>query len=619
MPLESVTHISDLVATNPTSSDPKSQGDDHIRNIKVALKTDFPAINSPVLASSTELNTLVGMTVQPAAKDGSNLTTPATGDSSTKIATTQFVTNVAMAAALPGQGASSKHKFPGSNGAIAGWRSAGLQVASPAGGALTNGATVQMFVANASYVLPDFTGSDSFGIGVPSNASAVPSSLQTSDGWTISPGFSAGSLAVLMPSSAMTPHGTWGSTPMTPPGNSIAAGGAPAVLGTAQLSATLAVILFLVSGASLYAVAVNPATGAAGTPQLVAASSGLTAHVYADSATTFVVGYSNGVTSSVIAGLVSGLVVTFPNSAAAGTYGYRQLIQLTTGTYVHSSGNEISEPFTVSGTLVTRGTNAAPSGMTGGTIIRVSATQFLEVGFSTSTSPCQLVAALGTIVGGNVSFGGTASAATTICKGSAVLRFLRSLSPGGPFVACAQDNTTATTGDYYGITVSGSVITIGAALQLASALAPVSLPQTWIASPANAGSQYAVPYSANTLLVGHPSGATALTVSGTSLSAGPTYGASLTTFTTDVATGASYYAQVSGSTSKISVAAGVISAAFTLAVTPIVIGSDVLNDKAVNYSATWYSWNLPAMACAITPTTWVYASGNNLVYTGAIS
>lgn len=37
MGLEVPTTISDLVATNPTSSDPKSQGDDHLRAIKTTL------------------------------------------------------------------------------------------------------------------------------------------------------------------------------------------------------------------------------------------------------------------------------------------------------------------------------------------------------------------------------------------------------------------------------------------------------------------------------------------------------------------------------------------------------------------------------------------------------
>jgi hypothetical protein len=63
MGLESVTHISDLVATNPVgATDPKSQGDDHIRNIKSALLTDFPNITGAVTADQTELNYLDGAT-----------------------------------------------------------------------------------------------------------------------------------------------------------------------------------------------------------------------------------------------------------------------------------------------------------------------------------------------------------------------------------------------------------------------------------------------------------------------------------------------------------------------------------------------------------------------------
>lgn len=61
MGLESVTHISDLVITNPVgATDPKSQGDNHIRNIKVALKTDFPNITGAVTATQGELNELAG-------------------------------------------------------------------------------------------------------------------------------------------------------------------------------------------------------------------------------------------------------------------------------------------------------------------------------------------------------------------------------------------------------------------------------------------------------------------------------------------------------------------------------------------------------------------------------
>jgi len=57
MALESVDHIDDLVITNPVGgSDPKSEGDDHIRNIKKALKADFPTVDEPITASVPDLN-----------------------------------------------------------------------------------------------------------------------------------------------------------------------------------------------------------------------------------------------------------------------------------------------------------------------------------------------------------------------------------------------------------------------------------------------------------------------------------------------------------------------------------------------------------------------------------
>lgn len=42
MGLETVNFLNDLVATNPVNTDPKSQGDDHIRNIKTGLLATFP-------------------------------------------------------------------------------------------------------------------------------------------------------------------------------------------------------------------------------------------------------------------------------------------------------------------------------------------------------------------------------------------------------------------------------------------------------------------------------------------------------------------------------------------------------------------------------------------------
>lgn len=49
MPLETVNYIADLVATNPAGTDQKSQGSNHIRNIKLALRQTFPTgVSGPV-------------------------------------------------------------------------------------------------------------------------------------------------------------------------------------------------------------------------------------------------------------------------------------------------------------------------------------------------------------------------------------------------------------------------------------------------------------------------------------------------------------------------------------------------------------------------------------------
>ena len=63
MGLESVTHISDLVSTNPVSaSDNPRYSADHIQNIKKALLTDFAGITGAVTSTHTELNLLDGST-----------------------------------------------------------------------------------------------------------------------------------------------------------------------------------------------------------------------------------------------------------------------------------------------------------------------------------------------------------------------------------------------------------------------------------------------------------------------------------------------------------------------------------------------------------------------------
>ena len=59
MGLETGTKLSDLVVTNPTSSDPRSQGDDHLRLIKTVLATTQKKILFDVTTVSGTTGTAV--------------------------------------------------------------------------------------------------------------------------------------------------------------------------------------------------------------------------------------------------------------------------------------------------------------------------------------------------------------------------------------------------------------------------------------------------------------------------------------------------------------------------------------------------------------------------------
>lgn len=67
--LESITYISDLVVTNPLSTDPAHQGDDHLRGIKTAVKNTFPNINAAITLTDENIN-------DAALKSASNTFTP---------------------------------------------------------------------------------------------------------------------------------------------------------------------------------------------------------------------------------------------------------------------------------------------------------------------------------------------------------------------------------------------------------------------------------------------------------------------------------------------------------------------------------------------------------------
>lgn len=162
MALETATYIDGLVVTNPTATDPKSQGDDHLRLLKSTVKATFPSIAGAVTAtqdelnimdgvtastaelnildgatlSTAELNTLDGVTVSasdindvvnkaslnsPAFTGNPTAPTPSPGDNDTSIATTAFVVQQAFSAALPVQPGGATTYVLTSTGGTAAW------------------------------------------------------------------------------------------------------------------------------------------------------------------------------------------------------------------------------------------------------------------------------------------------------------------------------------------------------------------------------------------------------------------------------------------------------------------------------------------------------------------
>lgn len=58
MGIEVANYVNQLVAANPLSSDPKSEGDDHLRLLKAVLLATFPNIAGAVTLSHTQINNI---------------------------------------------------------------------------------------------------------------------------------------------------------------------------------------------------------------------------------------------------------------------------------------------------------------------------------------------------------------------------------------------------------------------------------------------------------------------------------------------------------------------------------------------------------------------------------
>lgn len=148
MTIETATYISQLDATYPAAGDAKSEGDNHLRLIKSAVKATFPNTTAtPITPTTADFNTLTGAATTGGV--GLNVATQASTDNSTKAASTAFVSTAVaaavFAATLPSQsGNGGKYIF--TDGSTAGWYSLGGPVTVVSG-------TTQTAIAGNHYVL----------------------------------------------------------------------------------------------------------------------------------------------------------------------------------------------------------------------------------------------------------------------------------------------------------------------------------------------------------------------------------------------------------------------------------------------------------------------------------
>ena len=694
MPLESANFISDLNAANPTATDPKNQGDDHIRLVKSAVKATFPNVSGAVTPTHTELNFVDGVTspiqaqinALDAAKapvanpsftgnasvtgnqavggsltvgNGASVTgnVSATGSltvgggasfgttptaptlpantATTQLATTAMVQNAILAstgisAQLPGQNGNAGRLLT-TNGTSASWGGY-FKVAPRSGGALQAG-TLYSLETSASYTAEDITGNP-FGF-FNGSGSSLTANVTFSDGWSSAISVSADSFRV--PTSTFTPHGTWGSTTLTP--NTLAllsASGVSAIRATVSLSPSLAIVMYIATGGT-FVVAVDLVNNQFGTPVSVSSdqTSAVGAVLYREGSADFVAGgASTGPSGFVVACTVSGLTITAGTPVA---FNHAvPMIQLAAGSYLgHSNSTTGLTAFSVSGTTVTVGSAVATGVVTAPTspawsgtdfttkIWRVSDTvalvAYLAAGGGTATTR-QLAVRTASVSGTTITLN-TAATGSNIYNSNANngIRLLYPYQEGASYLLCAID-TVSTVGNWHGITVSGTTVTLGAAnVQSLNAAVNFNV-QTYIYQPV----QRVYRFNSTTILSGNLSGGPfAITISGTTLTFGSSGGpAGASAFLTDAATSSNVYAVNSGGSgfiSKLSVSGTTVTATWNVATTSTTtfVQSDTVNNQAVNYDGNWYSWSV-SVSTALSTTKNLRTATDSIRITGVL-
>jgi hypothetical protein len=194
---------------------------------------------------------------------------------------------------------------------------------------------------------------------------------------------------------------------------------------------------------------------------------------------------------------------------------------------------------------------------------------------------------------------------------------LFALSPTS-FIFCATNSTTGTSGSYYGVTVSGTTVTIGTVSVQANSIFRLYQRGTSIyrhgTTSGTASQLYGVQVDGSTIIamLGNNGAIVAISISDTTLTFGTVFNTGTPqALLTDMATGLNIYSVGSASYSRLSVTGVTITASYTVAVVPTAVFSDTLTDKAANYGGTWYTWaGLPTLTIPVSTSKYANIASN---------
>lgn len=503
----------------------------------------------------------------------------------------------------------------------------GIIIANPAGGAIALANAYYALVVDAAYVLPDITGTLNFGLMSLENSPAVPSSIETFDGWAIATtGLAANTTATIAPLSTATAHGTWGSGIVaTPPLlDTMTASGVPTLRGTAELTPGLVVLIYTVSTTGIFVVALDTDTNTFGAPvSLGTWSNGDPVGIFADSSSTFLAYFASTTAGTFTGASVTGTAITLGTPVTALSGIGAPPVQLASGSYFYAASANQGFGLTQTGAAVSIGSSTALGGMAGDhRAVAIDGTKALITAVENGGS-VPLKAIVVTLSGTAVTAGSLVTSGENI-NSSGGLDLLQEYASGGPFLVCCQDQAVSTSMNFFGITISGTVPTIGTALTRTFTQTTDTEAVTFQYQNAFLDDHQDVyAFDATNMLVGIGTEPFALSISGTTLSEGTGLtGIGATKIVTDAATGNTFYMVGSSAFDEVTVLTGSITSVVRVAASPQNIASATLTDEAVNYSGVWYAWALNfsgAPLRMITPTKWLWLDGSTFVLHGEIT